>query len=205
MDTNQNQQVDNPNDSVAVIPQEQVNNIDGASAIPPKKQAKPLPIIITILIIIVSVSVSTVIRTLPRNIAQDKDFSKAGMTITLTDKFIEKDVAAYTSYYESETTIVTILKEEFTLFEEAEVPTDISLKEYADFVAQNNNTTWTVKEKDGLTYVEFDKNANGKTASYFAVFLRSDDAYWLVQFGCEKKNYDKNMNDFIKWAKSIKI
>ena len=134
-----------------------------------------------------------------------KEFSKAGMTITLTDAFQEKELAAYAAYYESKTALVFVVKEDFSVFEQAGIPTDISLQEYAKIVAEANNSDWNIKEKDGFTCFEFDENKNGKDYSYFAVVLRGNDAYWLIQFACETKNYSHFSEDFMKWAKSVKV
>ena len=137
--------------------------------------------------------------------ASSKDFSAAGMTITLTNAFTEKELASATSYYESTTSIVLTLKEEFSLFEQNGISTDISLKEYAELIAYNNGFDVEIIENDGLTYFTYENTANGKDFTYLATVHKCSDAFWLIQFACESKNYEKLSKDFMTWAKSVKF
>lgn len=137
--------------------------------------------------------------------AKAKEFSKAGMTITLTSDFIEKEIASQTAYYESQKHIVMVLKEEFTIFESIGISTDISVKEYAKLVIDNNLMTSEVEEKDGLTYFKYEKTINGKQSSYFATVFKSSDAFWLIQFACESKNAEDSEDLFVEWGQSIKF
>ena len=60
---------------------------------------------------------------------QDKSFSKAGMTITLTDEFAEQDLVTQTAYYVSQEAIVTTLKEDGSTIGDS-----YTVKEYAELV-----------------------------------------------------------------------
>ena len=133
-----------------------------------------------------------------------KDFTKAGATITLTDKFMEQELATQTAYYVSQTSIVTTLKEEFSLFKGTEYEV-MTLKEYADLVIDANTLKASAAEKDGLVYFTYEKSMNGKDYKYYATVFKGTDAYWLIQFACEVKNFDKFLPDFEGWAKSVKF
>ena len=98
---------------------------------------------------------------------EEKEFSKEGATITLTDEFTEKDLVSQTAYYESMDSIVVMLKEEFTLFEEAGYE-DMTLSEYADLVIQANSLSAERKEEEGLTCFTYEKEQNGKNFEYYA-------------------------------------
>ena len=135
----------------------------------------------------------------------DKEFSKAGMSITLTSDFAETEVVTQTATYQSKDSVVMALKEEFTLFEELGISSDMTLGEYAELIFQTNAITSTVEEKEGLTCFRYQKEINGKEMTYFAVVEKGSDAYWLFQFSCESKNYEKLEKSFIEWAKTIKI
>jgi len=137
--------------------------------------------------------------------AKTKEFTKAGMTITLTTDFFEKEIASQTAYYESQKYMVTTLKEEFTIFESYGMSTDISAKEYAKLVIDNNMIASTIEEKDNLVYFEYEKAVNGKQISYFATVYKSSDAFWLIQFACESKNAEDSQDLFIEWAQTIKF
>ena len=136
--------------------------------------------------------------------AKEKTFTKAGISITLTQDFTEEDYISYTAYYESRKSVVTIIKEESFLFEPGEF-TSLSLREYADLVIAANTFSGTVKEKDGLTYFEYEEHVSGKDTSNLIVVYKGSDAFWMVRFVCETKDY-KNLSDtFIKWAKSVTV
>ena len=136
--------------------------------------------------------------------AKDKDFSKAGMTITLTDQFTEQENVSQTVYYVSLTSIVTGLKEETKIFEDAGYGS-LTLKEYAELVIKGNSLNSQVSEKDGLTYFTYEKSVSGKDYKYYATVFKGADAFWLIQFGCEQKNFDKYQPDYVKWAKTVQV
>ena len=134
-----------------------------------------------------------------------KSFSKAGMTITLSDAFMESDMESMTAYYESRTSAVTVLKEDFSTIESVGLSTDMSLQEYAQLVVEGNGLDCQVSEEDGLVYFLYEDTVDGTDFSYWATVYRSSDAYWLVHFLCESKNYEKLLPDFKTWAKSVKF
>ena len=135
--------------------------------------------------------------------AQEKEFSKAGMSITLTDDFTEQDIVSQTAVYASAKHIVMALKEEYALFEE--IGDSLSLQEYAQLVCQNNDLTADIEEKDGLVCFEYENEANGRDFAYFAVVQKGTDAYWLFQFSCDSSNYEDSKEQFIDWAKTIRF
>lgn len=137
--------------------------------------------------------------------AKPKDFSAAGMTITLTEEFSESNVVSQTAVYQSQKVIVTVLKEEKSLFAQAGVSSDMSLRDYAQMVITANALDEEVYETDGLVCFDYDKEANGKELNYFASVYKGADAYWLVQFCAEEDDYDDMLDEFKKWAKSVKF
>ena len=130
-------------------------------------------------------------------------FEKAGMSIVLTDAFYEKDLVSQTAYYESSNAIVTALKDEFSTLEAAGIGTDISLSDYAGIVMEVNGLDSEIREEDGLTYFTYEKSVSGKDYQYFASVYQAPDAFWLIQFGCERDNFEELEPDFIKWAGTV--
>lgn len=136
----------------------------------------------------------------------DKIFSKSGLSITLTDDFVEKTLMSQTSYYESLTSIVTTLKEPFENLEAIGLSKDSTLKEYAQEVIKTNGfdkSGTTIQEGGGFTGFEYTSDVSGVTVNYVAVVFKSNDAFWLVQFACQEDNYAQFSPIFNKWAKSI--
>ena len=132
---------------------------------------------------------------------KEKTFSKSGMSITLTEDFVEKDRITFTSTYESDDIIVTTLKEEKSLLGDMSVDLD----GYTKLVIKANNLTNLPQHKDGLTYFEYEKEASGKEFHYYAFTFEGEDAYWLIQFACEQKNHEKLEETIFKYAKSVKV
>lgn len=132
----------------------------------------------------------------------EKEFSKAGMTITLTNGFIEKEIVSQTAYYESTTSIVTVLKESFS---SASGLSSYTLEQYTNAVLKANNLNAQITKYDDKEYYSFtyDKELNGKDYYYFATTFKGPDAFWLIQFACTTSNKDKFQDKFIKWADSV--
>jgi len=174
-----------------------------------KKLSRPMQIGLIVLSAVLSFSVFFVLSGGLDNVfeskAKTKEFTKAGMTLSLTSDFYEKEMASQTAYYESQKYIVTVLKEEFTIFESIGISTDISVKEYAKLVIDNNMIDSATEEKDNLTFFKYEKTINGKQFSYFATVHKSSDAFWLIQFACESKNAEDSQDLFIEWAQTIEF
>jgi len=174
-----------------------------------KKLSRPMQIGLIVLSAVLSFSVFFILSRELGNVfvskAKTKEFTKAGMTISLTSDFYEKEIASQTAYYESEKYIVTVLKEEFTIFDSIGISTDISVKEYAKLVIDNNMIPSAIEEKDSLTFFKYEKTINGKQFSYFATVHKSLDAFWLIQFVCESKNAEDSQDLFIEWGQTIKL
>ena len=71
----------------------------------------------------------------------------------MPDGFYEKSLASVTVYFESQETIVTALKEDFTTLEAINLGKNSTLKDYGQAVLANNQKSEELKEKDGLTII----------------------------------------------------
>jgi hypothetical protein len=138
---------------------------------------------------------------------QEKKFSKAGMTITLDSSFHEKDIVSQTAMYMSNDILVTVVKEEFSLFENLDIdPEEYSLTDYAELIVANNKfEDVNIETKDGLTGFVFENDANGKTYKYSAYVFKGSDAFWLFQIAVIAKDYDKHTEQIKTIAKSIVV
>ena len=134
------------------------------------------------------------------NKPKDKDFSKAGMTITLTDEFTENDLVTHTAYYVSQKAIVVLLKENDRILD------SYSIKEYTELVCQTYNVDSSgIKNKDGYVELTYEKEQNGKDFYYYSRFYKNGKDFWSVQFGCETKNIEELQPFFEKWADTVRF
>ena len=130
----------------------------------------------------------------------DKEFSTEGMTITLTDQFVEKDVVGQTKVYQSTYVIVTALKEDFTMLPGME---DWTLTYYTNLTLQANHLAAPVIQTQTYYYFTYEKTVSGQEYFYLATTHKASDAFWLIQFACFKKDKDTYLPKFIKWADSV--
>lgn len=135
---------------------------------------------------------------------QEKVFSSNGMSITLTTEFNEASIEGYTVCYESKDVAVFILKEAFSLQAGLENQT---VDYYAELVRNANmsKAPGEIKKYNGLTYLEYDhlNEEKGVTYRYFTTMFKGTDAFWLVQFACDKNEFADKRQDFINWANTV--
>lgn len=137
--------------------------------------------------------------------AKTQEFTKAGMSITLTQDFHEQEVVSQTATYASSKYIVICLKEEFLALEQGNVPSDISLTEYAEAIIMNNSIEAEVAGSENRPEFVYSRQINGKEFSYLVTVFRGSDAYWTVSFACESKNFESSQKQFSAWADTVKV
>ena len=159
-------------------------------------------ILAAVVLLVFAVSISGCALSAP----QEKEFSKDGMTITLTNQFTEKEYVTQTVMYESKDSIGTALKESFSTLEDAGLRSDITPEEYAELVITNNMLeNCQVQDKDGTTCFQYDRTVDGKEFSYLATVHKAPDAFWLIQFACLADDYSEKEPQFMEWAKTVKV
>ena len=45
----------------------------------------------------------------------------------------------------------------------------------------------------------------GDIRSYFTVFIKNEEAFYIFKFGCENEKYQEYRYNFIDWAKTIVV
>ena len=130
-----------------------------------------------------------------------KTFSKAGMSITLTSQFVEKEYVTQTACYESPSVIVFALKEEFSM---APGVSGWSLSQYASTTISVNNLDCEYEiSESGYAYFEYEKELSGNQYAYLATCYKGEDSFWLIQFACFTKNYKQYKEQMIKYAERV--
>lgn len=135
----------------------------------------------------------------------EKTFSKAGMSITLTDEFYENEYYNLTAHYEMKDEDVTVsaTKEEFSAIEAAGDTID-SREDYAKLIMEDNEIEAELKTSEsGKMYFTFTKTPYDTEYVYYAFIFETDDSYWLFQFGCESAAEPDYRDLFMKWADSV--
>lgn len=133
-------------------------------------------------------------------IGESKEFTKAGLTISLSDKFAElESEQGFDAYYSSDYCGVVVLKEPFSLEEGL---AEKSLVQYVSDVIENNgHTDLHPLETDGLIYFEFTRDGlNVWSCSY-----KGSDAFYIVQFLCRGADREKLKDLIFFFAKSVEV
>ena len=140
----------------------------------------------------------------PKN-ATDKTFTYEEMSITLTDAFEEKNFEGYSVTYDSSQAAVFVLREAKDLLGE-----EITFDDYTELVMQANASRGfvdlsDVTKKDGLVCFDyrFTNTEQGIEYRYFTTLHESADAFWMVQFVTPTELYDKYVDTFVKWTKTV--
>lgn len=132
-----------------------------------------------------------------------KVFSKAGMSITLDNGFIESEQVSYAACYQSAAIVVFVTKEEYELFEGTDYGPESTLKEYAELLSEANGTEYVLTEDDGLAWFSFEKESNGKQMKYAVYLYKSSDAFWMFQFATVADDFEKHSPRITEFAKSV--
>ncbi len=137
----------------------------------------------------------------------ETEFTAAGLTITLTDAFAEKDHMGFTAIYLSEDLACMTLKEPFTHFENTDYSAESTLAEYASLVWLANELPGTLglQETDGLTWFTYDIDVSGTTNRYRTYVFKGSDAFWLVQFYTTADRYEGLSETIHAYAKTIVV
>ena len=129
---------------------------------------------------------------------KEKTFTKAGISITLTEQFVEQEYVTQTVAYVSQKAIVTALKEDGT-----QIP-GYDVTEYAKLVCTANKLDESkVVTKSGYAEFTYEKEVSGKDYYYYARCFKNGTDFWLVQFACETHNVEELTPTFQKWASTV--
>lgn len=136
---------------------------------------------------------------------KEKVFTNSGLSVTLTDKFHEKEHISFTGYYQSSDMLVVTIKEEFSHLQQMDISENSTITEYLELVIYANQHSSKVEQKDGIYYFTYESEVSGKDFKYLATAVKSNDAFWLVQFGVLKDSFEKYEETIFKYADSVKV
>lgn len=138
-------------------------------------------------------------------ISTEKTFSKDGFEITLTGAFKETTMKGYFVCYDSKNAAVFVVKEDFTLFDNA---ADMTANGYAELVKTANASykPSAITMSDGIPFFEytFENTQENTTYHYYTTFFKGTDAFWMVQFASKDADYTEQKGNFDKWVKTVK-
>ncbi len=187
------------------------DNNQNEEALQNRKTSTKKGILIFIISIIVGFIIGNIIGFMLFKDQQEdpRVFSDNGMSITLTNEFIESQAEKYTNYYYSDNVDVLVLKEDFALLDDIK---DYTLEEYADFLIEINSSLSEIeissselKKVDGLTWFEYEYTSSDTSNKYqiLSFVYKSTDAFWVVEFGTPEEIEDEYRSKITEWAKTV--
>ena len=131
---------------------------------------------------------------------EDKVFRGAGITITLTNEFVEKESElGFDAYFVSDYCGVVVLKEEFSL---KTGMSELTVEEYIKNVIENNgHENIEPQQKEDLWFYV---NPNGSTQVY-SYSYKGSEAFYIVQFICMTSDVPILEEMFFSWAQKIEV
>lgn len=160
---------------------------------------------IGVIILVASCFVGVLLGLLPIifDTPEDKVFTNSGMTITLTDEFMKVDQEGFEICYGSPDVAVLISRDKFSDLLGLE---EFTLQDYGELVIENFEIEGgEVTDVNGLTAFEYEAETEDGTYYYFVTIHKSDDSFWLVQFATLSSKIDGYVEDFLKWADSVRF
>ncbi len=133
-----------------------------------------------------------------------KEYSKNGISIKLDDNMEYVNQPDYAIALKNEN--VTIFAKRYTIdgLIAQNINKDSTLKEYSETLKIITGIRSDMKEKDGISYMDYEKEVENKTVYYrVALYKEKDIAFWSVIFAF--KNENELNNNFIRWAKTVKF
>lgn len=131
-------------------------------------------------------------------------FTFEDMSVTLTDDFVKADYEGIQAAFESEDVFILITKEEFALLEGMK---DLSVEDYHDLLIKGANLEAAFETtKSGLNYFNYAaENPEVGEITYTAFLFKTDDAFWMIQFGCLTEDLPEYEEKIFDWAETIKF
>lgn len=140
---------------------------------------------------------------------EPKEFSEAGMSITLTDEFVQSEYVMAELYIVSKMHIFMGNGENKQIFVDQGYG-ELTLEEYAYLVLNFANKDVEVKEYSdndtSFKYAYYESTVEGKVYSYMLVCMEGQSKFYTMNFGCLKKNFTDEVRDqYFGWAKTIRV
>ena len=138
-----------------------------------------------------------------------KDFTNAGITMTLTTKFLdftetESNDGEYEFLYASDVHGVLALREDKASLIDA--LGEMDAQAYGDLVAELYELDTKTEMKDGFatcTY-EVTDDEDGSKLTFTCVFLETEADFWNIQVSCPSDTYAADQAHIWSWLTSVK-
>lgn len=134
-----------------------------------------------------------------------KNFSGDNLTITLTKGFETSYRQGFDIYLESDDVIFSAVRESSESLEYAGYEIN-SLNDYSMEIAELNSAPKNaLNKRNDYYYFTTSETTSDADYTYVHCMFSGKDAYWVCEFVCKTKNYNRFQDNIFKWADSIII
>lgn len=134
-----------------------------------------------------------------------KNFSIDNLTVTLTKEFKEEKSREFDMYIVSDDVVFSAIEETANELETSGYEIS-SLNDYCLEIAELNSTPKSaIAKRDNYYYFTNTKTVSGGNYTYIHCMFEGQSSYWICEFVCKTKLYDRYKKDIFSWADSIQI
>ena len=162
-----------------------------------KKKSGWVMVIAVLVGLVVGFTISSV-----SNAVRPETFQHDTMQVTLTNRFRQKDYPPFTVCYDSRDVAVMVTQVKFSEVEGLE---QLTVREYVDYLVENNEYPSVAHTLDSLEYFDYQWEDPDTDVSYhyFCPLYKTADSFWLVQFCTAQNKLDQYWDSMVNWAKSV--
>ena len=138
---------------------------------------------------------------------KSKTFTNAGVTMTLTSKFLDfTSTATNTEEYD-----FLYASEDHAVFGMKEMKADLAdfgaltAQTYGDLIASLYALDVQTQEKDGKYTYNYEVEDEDGKLTFVCLFLETEDAFWFIQASCPSDKYAADQADIWSWLSSATI
>lgn len=138
---------------------------------------------------------------------KEKEFTGAGITITLNASFVEKETVLVPFYLESKDHIFMGMRESKTTLSQYGIRT---LETYMNAVLANGgkgNAVVSTYDSDGIKflYAYYHNTVEEIEYGYMLIAMEGTNHFYSMNFGCLTDDLEGNKDLYIDWAKGIVV
>ncbi|MDE6024913.1 MAG: hypothetical protein K2G45_05605 [Lachnospiraceae bacterium] len=132
-----------------------------------------------------------------------KNFTELNLTITLTDAFRVQKNNSFDIYIASDDVVFSAVQETAQELEYAGYEIQ-SLKDYCDEILTLNQTSKdALKSRNNYYYFTNTRTVDKAKYSYVHCMFEHGDSFWICEFACKSKNFNRLEDKILSWADSI--
>lgn len=133
------------------------------------------------------------------------NFSVESLTVTLNKSFTQEKHEGFDLYAQSDNIIFSAVEETFHELEYSGFEI-LSLKDYCSEILSLNQTSDNeLKSRGNYYYFTNEKTVSGASYTYVHCMYEGNSSYWICEFVCKTKHYNRYKDDIFKWADSVTI